>query len=134
MTFRRFTVVCLFAALAASAAGVFTAAELDAHRKWMDDAQDRKDDIREALAAKDRAKLLAGVKAMDGLTAREQAFWARTNIQQAKDLAVRNRKESQALLVAAKAGRFDEAEKAFAQLEKTCTACHDLHFEKDPSL
>jgi hypothetical protein len=116
------------------AAGVFTAAELDAHRQWMVDAQDRKDDIREELAAKNQAKLLDAVKSLEALTIKEQNFWARTSIESARQLATRNRKEAALLLSAAKAGRLAEAEKVFAQLEKTCTACHDLHFEKDPAL
>ncbi len=123
-----------FFSLALFAGATFSSAELEDHRKWMDDAQDRKDDIREALAAKDRAKLEVGVKAIEALTVREQAFWARTSIQQAKDLAVKNRAEALDLLRSAKASRFADAEKAFAQLEKTCTACHDLHFEKHPSM
>lgn len=131
---RRFIVILLPAVLLTAAAGLFTPAELDAHRQWMVDAQDRKDDIREELAAKNQAKLLVAVKSLDALTVKEQNFWARTSIQPAKDLAVKNRKEAAILLAAAKAGQFAEAEKAFSQLEKTCTACHDLHFEKDASL
>jgi cytochrome c556 len=122
------------AACSLAASAIFTPAELDAHRQWMDDAQDRKDDVREALAARDRAKLVAGAKSLDALTAKESAFWARTALQQAKALASKNRAESQELLRLATAGKFAEGEKAFAQLEKTCTACHDLHFEKHPSL
>lgn len=112
----------------------FSSADLEAHRKWMDDAQDRKDDVREALAAKDSVKLRAGATTLEALTARESAFWARSSLQQAKDLATKNHAEAQDLLRAARNSRFEDAEKALAQLEKTCSACHDLHFEKHPSM
>jgi hypothetical protein len=112
---------------------VFTSAELAEHKSWMDDAQDRKDDVREALAAKDGKKLVEAVQALDQLTAREEAFWARTKLKQAQEIAAKNRSEARELLRAAQASRFAAAETAFASLEKTCSSCHDLHFEKgDP--
>ena len=111
-------------------AAQFTTAELEAHKAWMNDAQDKKDDIREALAAKDSKKLVAAATDIEKLTGREQEFWARTKIEKAKEIAARNRAEAQELLRSAQAGRFAEAGEAFASLEHTCSSCHDLHFEK----
>ena len=107
-----------------------TKAELDAHKAWMDDAQDKKDDVREALAAKDAKRLVEAALDIERLTEREHQFWARTTIAKARELAVKNRGESREMLKAAQAGEFAQAADALARLEKTCSACHDLHFEK----
>ncbi len=112
----------------------FTVAELDAHRKWMDDAQDKKDDVREAIDGRDTAKLKEAAKAIELLTIQEQNFWATTAIKQAKEIAETNVGEARDLLRAANTGRFDDARKAFAKLEATCSACHNLHFEKLPEM
>ena len=111
-------------------AGEFTQAELDAHKAWMDDAQDKKDDVREALAGKDAKKLVAAAMDIDKLTEQESQFWARTKIVRAKEIATKNRGEAKEMLQLARAGKFTEAGDAFARLEKTCSSCHDLHFEK----
>ena len=111
-------------------AAEFTGAELAAHKAWMDDAQDKKDDVREALAAKDAKKLVVAAVDMEKLTEREAQFWARTKIAQAKEIASRNRDEAKEMLAAARAREFSPAGDAFARLEKTCSSCHDLHFEK----
>jgi len=124
----------LLPALCLAAASRFTATELQDHRNWMDDAQDKKEDLREALAAKDARKLLAAAQATDALTAKELAFWARTEIKQAQELAAKNREESRELVRAATASRLDSAGAAFASLERTCSSCHDLHFEKNEAL
>lgn len=120
----------LLAAVLCLAATPFTKAQLDAHKAWMDDAQDKKDDVREALAAKDSKKLVAVAVEIEKLTAQEQNFWARTTIAQAKELAAKNRSEAKEILQSARAARFAQAADAFARLEKTCSSCHDLHFEK----
>ena len=120
----------LLAPVLCLAAAQFTKVELDAHKAWMDDAQDKKDDVREALAAKDAKKLVAVAAEIEKLTEQEQKFWARTTIAQAKEIAAKNRGEAQEMLQAARAARFAEAGEAFARLEKTCSSCHELHFEK----
>ncbi len=131
MTFRPLLHLVLSAILFAA---TFSPAELDAHRKWMDDAQERKDDLREALVAKDAAKLQEAAIAIEALTAREQEFWARTTLKLAQEFAVKNRGEARELIRAAQAGRFEEAAKILGSLDKTCSACHDQHFEKDPQV
>jgi len=115
-------------------AGIFSASELDAHRKWMDDAQEHKDDIREAIEAKDLAKLRTAAQSIAALTAKEQAFWARTALKQAQEIAIKNRAEARDLVRAAQASKLGDAQAAFASLERTCSSCHDLHFEKHPSI
>ena len=120
----------IVAALTLSLASQFTQAELDAHKAWMDDAQDKKDDVREALAAKDANKLTAAAIEIEKLTDQEQKFWARTDILKAKELAATNRAEAKEMLQAARSAKFDAAGATFARLEKTCSSCHDLHFEK----
>ncbi len=119
----------LCAALAAT--GPFTAAELEAHRNWMDDAQERREEVREALPSKDQKKLLEGAKALEQLTVREEAFWARTNLKEARQIASLNRSQAKELLQSAQAGRFEVAQRVLTKLERTCASCHDLHFEKE---
>lgn len=96
----------------------------------MDDAQGKQEDVREALAAKDRTKLVGAAIEIEKLAGKEQEFWVRAAIQPAQDLAAKNRAEAREMLKSAQAGRFAEAGQALASLEKTCSSCHDLHFEK----
>lgn len=108
----------------------FSAAEREAHRNWMDEAQDKKEDVREGLAAKDLKKVILAAQVLDRLTAKEQAFWARTRFKKAQAIAAENRTQARELLAAAKASRLEAIEKVFTNLERTCASCHDLHFEK----
>lgn len=115
-------------------AGPFTPAELAAHKQWMNDAQDKKDEIRETLPGKDTKALGAAAQALEALTAREEAFWARTTIKAAQDLAVKNRAEAQALRKAILASQWAEAQKVLTGLDQTCSACHGMKLEKSPAL
>lgn len=115
-------------------AGPFTTAELAAHKQWMNDAQDKKDEIRETLSGRDVRALTAAARALEALTAREEAFWARTTIQAARDLAAKNRGEARQLLDAIRGSRWAEAQKALASLDRTCSGCHGLKLEKSPAL
>jgi hypothetical protein len=131
---RRATFLCSLAWLAWAAGSQFTKEELEAHKQWMNDAAEQQEEVRDAFAAKDPAKLLAAAKKLDVLTAKEAAFWDRTSVAQAKSLAATNRQESQQLIRAAQAGKMAEARTVFASLEKTCSACHGLQLEKTPAL
>jgi hypothetical protein len=115
-------------------AGPFTAAELAAHKQWMNDAQDKKDEIRETLPQRDVKALTAAARALEALTAREEAFWARTTVKAAQDLAAKNRGEARELLAAIRGSRWAEAQKALASLDQTCSGCHGLKLEKSPAL
>ena len=92
------------------------------------------DEGTEALLAGELATRgpLRGANALEQLTGRELAFWARSFLKQAKELAVKNRAEARGLLRAAKGSRLEKAEKTFATLERT--SCDDLHFEMHPSM
>ena len=122
-------------------AGPFTSAELAAHKQWMNDAQDKKDEIRETLPGRD-AKALgaaaqalgAAAQALEALTAKEEAFWARTTVKAAQDLAVKNRAEAQALRKAIQGSQWAEAQKVLTGLDRTCSACHGMKLEKSPAL
>ena len=115
-------------------AAVFTSAELAAHKQWMNDAQDKKDEIRETLAGKDAKALVAAARALEALTAKEEAFWARTTVKAAQDLAVKNRGEARALVAVLEGAKWAEAQKTLTTLDQTCSACHGMKLEKSPAL
>lgn len=115
-------------------AGPFTPAELAAHKQWMNDAQDKKDEIRETLPGKDGKALGAAAQALEALTAKEEAFWGRTTVKAAQDLAVKNRAEAQALKKAILASQWAAAQRVLTGLDQTCSACHGMKLEKSPAL
>ena len=102
----------------------------DTHKAWMDDAGDLQEDLREALPAKDGAKVSEAAVKIEQLMAQTEKYWAAKG---AADI-VKVAQDSQALCrqvsAAAKASAFDEAQASFAKLSANCNACHDLHPEK----
>ena len=97
-----------------------------AHKVWMDDAADLQDELREPLLATSGDKAAAAATRIEELLARTQAYWAAKHADDIVTIA----RESRTLATAAKAGQFDRATEAAAQMGARCTACHDLHPEK----
>ena len=113
------------------AAGLLLAGdEVVRHKAAMDQAQEWKDDLRDALDAKDAAKAAELAKKLVDAAAAEAAYWQREKFEDVKKLAADNLAAAQAVREAARAGRLVEAEGAYGRLESSCRACHDLHPEK----
>lgn len=93
------------------------------HKQWMDDAQDWKEEIREALNATPVKDIAEPARRLVGACEKELEFWRRAGVAEAVLLAKSN-------LRAAKALQNDRTQRAFAELDAGCKACHDLHLER----
>jgi hypothetical protein len=107
-----------------------TADDIAKHKEWMDQAQELKDRLKDALDSKtwQKAAQCAGELAKTG--AREEAYWKRAKQADAVNLAKENLDASKQISAAAKSGYVDLALQAYSKLEAICRACHDLHPEK----
>ena len=118
----------LFGALAF--AGPVTPEDVARHKQRMDQAQDLKDGIHDALEAKDAAKAAADAEKLIRIGQREQQYWTKAELPDARQLAKDNLSASRDLASAARARKWDLATKALERVETSCRTCHDLHPEK----
>jgi len=100
------------------------------HKEWMDKAQDLKYDLKDALDAKSSQKAAEPAEKLVKLGEQEEEYWTKAKLEDALNLARQSLAASRAVAAAAKDGQFDRALQAYAELETSCRACHDLHFEK----
>jgi len=100
------------------------------HKESMDTAQDVKDDLKDALDAKSRDKALAPAEKLVKFAEQEEVYWQKKKLEDVVKLAQQNLAASRAIAGAVKEDRLDRAVQAFADLERTCRACHDSHPEK----
>lgn len=100
------------------------------HKGWMDQAQELKDDLKDALDSKAWQKAALQAEELAKLGAREEAYWTRAKQADAVQLAKQNLDASRRIRAAAKSGNADVALQAYSELEATCRQCHDLHPEK----
>lgn len=112
------------------AGAAVTSGEAAAHKARMNDAQDLKADLKDALDAGATAKALGPAKKLVGLCREEEHYWTRAALSDAVELARKNLAEARQIASAVAGGRADEALAAYGKLETTCRACHDLHPEK----
>jgi mono/diheme cytochrome c family protein len=108
----------------------FAADSAQDHRDRMDEAADQKDQLKEELDAKSSAKAMPFADKLVDLLVQEQKYWVAAKIPEAVKLSEEALAQSKQVAAAAKAGKFDDANKAFAAMSTTCSTCHDLHPEK----
>src|SRR5262249_47006031 len=96
----------------------------------MDDAGDAQEALREALPARDAAKVSEAAVKLEQLMAQSEKYWAAKNAADIVKLAQDSEALCKQIAAAAKAQTFDQAQAAFVKLSATCNACHDLHPEK----
>ncbi|QOY88126.1 hypothetical protein [Paludibaculum fermentans] len=103
------------------------------HRKQsMDAAQEWKEELWEALSARDAKKSAKLAGKLAALGKAEEAEWKKAGQEDVRALAAQNSAAAREVLLSARAGRFEQALQAFGRLEATCRGCHDLHPEKRP--
>jgi hypothetical protein len=111
-----------------------TAAETAQHKVRMDDSQDLKDDLREAIEKSNaRAAKEASAK-LAALAREEEQYWAKTKLETAIGLAHDAVAAADRMLQTSPSPGAPEARQAFASLEVNCRSCHDLHPEKQRDL
>lgn len=105
-------------------------ARVDAHLVSMDSAQDLQYDIKDALDAKDPAKIAGPASELLKLCRQEEQFWQDAGLKEAQAIAKSNREAAEQLVTASKEKNPGSAQTADDQLQQTCRSCHDHHFEK----
>jgi len=100
------------------------------HKESMDQAQEWKDDLKDALEAKARTKAVELAEKLAKAGAQEASYWKAAKQDDVFKLATDNLEAARRIALSAKAGKFDQALQAYDRLEITCRACHDLHPEK----
>jgi hypothetical protein len=103
------------------------------HKEWMDAAQDIKDELKDALDVRLGPKAVASARKLAAIGKQEEAYWKEARQPDVLDLARKNRAAAERIGAEAKGSRFDQALRAYGDLETTCRACHDLHPEKRPA-
>jgi hypothetical protein len=107
-----------------------TAAQTAEHKTRMDDSQDLKDDLRDALEKRDANAASESARKLVELARREEAYWLQTGISAAVTLARESVSVADAVLRTAPHPDSSETREALANLERNCRSCHDLHPEK----
>jgi hypothetical protein len=103
------------------------------HKERMDTAQEVKDDLKEALDTKSREKAAEPAEKLVQFGEQEEEYWKQAKLEREVKLTQQGISASRAIAAAVKAEHFDEAVKAYEELESTCRACHDLHPQKRPA-
>ncbi len=107
--------------------------EVAAYRARMDRAQDLQDGILDGFESKDAAAVTKKAKELTGLLQEDLRYWEDAKLPQAIDLGQQSVRLSQQLAQDAAGGKLTEASTDNRQLQQTCRACHDAHFEKQVS-
>src|SRR5581483_483375 len=102
--------------------------EAQAHRDWMDEAQDLQDTIKIAIPDKDAKAAAEAAEKLTVILEKEQKFWAKTNIKDAAKLADGALAASKDLAKSTKAADFEKAQQDYSSMVKNCMTCHDAHY------
>src|ERR1700683_1560573 len=94
-------VVAVGTALYASA---ISTQESERHKQWMDQAQDLKEDVRDALGADAVARVTPAAAKLVSVCRQEVRFWTKAELPEAQQLAKRNLTAARQMEIAAKAG------------------------------
>jgi len=90
------------------------------HKERMDTAQDAKDDLKDALDSKSREKAVEPAEKLVQLSEQEEDYWKQAKLEREVKLAQQSVSASRAIAAAVKDERFDEALRAYGELESTC--------------
>jgi len=117
--------------MAASTLGAAVAADRLAElRARMDALQDTRDDLRDALDAKDGAKIAALSGEIVRLLQQDQGLWKEQGFDDVLKINQGTIELAEKIGSQAKSGETQHALESYLALQKSCAACHDLHTEK----
>lgn len=100
------------------------------HKARMDDAQDLKYDLADAIEAKSVDKIAEHAKAIVKLLELEDRYWKNSGLPDAIALSKENLQAAKRIALASEAGRVGTVIQAYNDLERSCAACHDAHPKK----
>ncbi len=104
--------------------------EVAKHKARMDDAQDLKYELADAIEEKSAGKIAKHARAIVKLLELEDRYWKNSGLIDAIALSKENIEAAKRIAVAGEEGRVGMAARAYHDLDRTCTACHDARPEK----
>jgi len=107
-----------------------TAAQTAEHKTRMDDSQDLKDDLRDAVEKRDGRAASEAARKLLELARQKENYWLESGISAAVTLAHQSVSAAEAMLRTAPHPDTPEVRQLLANLEQNCRSCHDLHPEK----
>ena len=104
-------------------------AQNDDWKQKMEDAQEAKDDLMDAVAAKSGPKAIEATSKMTRILTETRQFWAEQKMADVVKLADDNIAALNEMAKIAASGSMDQGKAAFAKINSACSACHDVHPE-----
>ncbi len=105
-------------------------AQNDALRESMDNTQDAKGDLMEAVDAQQGQKITAAADTIVKLLEENRKFWADKKMPDVLEMFDDTIGQAKAMSAMGKSGKLDGAKEAFAKLSTSCSRCHDAHPEE----
>ena len=104
-------------------------AQNDDWKQKMEDAQEAKDDLMDAVAAKSGPKAIEATSKMTRILTETRQFWAEQKMADVVKLADDNIAALNEMAKIAESGNMDQGKAVFAKINSACSACHDIHPE-----
>ena len=104
-------------------------AQNDDWKQKMEDAQEAKDDLMDAVDAKAGPKAAEAAAKMLKILLETKQFWAGQKMADVVKLADDNIAALNEMAKIAGSGSMDQGKAVFAKVNNTCSACHDTHPE-----
>ncbi len=98
-------------------------------RQKMEDAQEAKDDLMEAVSDKSGPKAAAASAKIARILQETKTFWAAQKMTDVARLADNSIAAVNNMAKIAASGQMDAAKAAYNKINATCSACHDVHPE-----
>ena len=105
-------------------------AQNDEWKQKMEDAQEAKDDLMDAIGAKSGVKATQATTKLTRILQETREYWMGVKMPDVVKLADANLAAIDAMSKLAGSGKMDQAKAAFDKIGETCSSCHDLHPEK----
>jgi hypothetical protein len=124
---RKFIVMSLIGAGLAIPTAVV--AQNDDWKQKMEDAQEAKDDLMDAVGAKSGPKAVEATAKLMKILLESKEFWAGQKLADVVKLVDDNIAALNEMAKIAGSGNMDQGKVVFAKVNNTCSACHDTHPE-----
>jgi soluble cytochrome b562 len=104
-------------------------AQNDEWKQKMEDAQEAKDDLMDAVGAKSGPKAVEATAKMAKILQEAKEYWAGLKMADVVKLADANLAALDAMSKLAGSGKMDQSKAAFDKIGDSCSVCHDVQPE-----
>jgi hypothetical protein len=103
--------------------------EVQAHKGRMVSVAVLEQDIQTAVQMRSSRLAARAADSLASVLTKEEAYWNRTQLEDAIALSKKNTEAAKLIAKAARASRFDDARLGIERLQANCVACHGSHPE-----